>query len=491
MQRLSGLDAVFLSVETDVVPMHVGALLIIDRSAAPGFGFDAVREALRQRLHRMPAFRRSVRFPPLNLIHPVWIEDPAFDLDRHLLRAELPTPGTHAQLETLTGQLLETRLPRDRPLWQVHYIEGLATGQVAVLWKIHHACFDGVLGAEMFSRLLDASPDEAPPLAPERPWKPDRIPGDLEMLAWTARSALAAPGRLLRLGRDTIKAVMALRNPARTPASTPMPAPTTALGPADAVKGSRLPLLAPHCRFNTAISGRRSYAFGRFSMKTIRAVKTAFNATINDVVLAVCAQAARDYLLQKGGLPGQPLVAAIPISVRRKDDDSATNQVVVGRVSLATDIADPAERLRAMCSRMKRVKRVHQSLPTRLLMEWIEVPLPAVLARMAQLNESLGVLDHLRVPANLVISNIPGPQQPLYLAGARLHAMYPASIAYHGLGLNITLMSYCDQLQVGLTAHPDTVPDVAVFLRFMRKALADLHACARDTRRGEGNRGPA
>lgn len=466
MQRLSGLDAVFLSTETDTVPMHVGALLILDPARSPGFGITTIRAALQARLHLVPAFRRRPVFAPMNLIHPVWIEDPDFDLDRHLFRTELPAPGTHAQLESLVGELYAPRLPRDRPLWQIHCIEGLAKGRIALLWKVSHACFDGVLGAGMFSKLLDVTPDAPPPPPPERPWTPDRIPGEVEMLAWTARSTLAAPGRLIKLAQDTAQAIRTLRQNSKAPAP--------ALGPADSLPRARLPLLAPPCRFNTAITARRSYAFGSFSMKAVKAVKTAFDATVNDVIVTLCAQAARDYLLRYGGLPAKPLLAAIPISIRRKDDEAATNQVVVGRVNLATDIADPAERLRILSSRLKRVKRANKSLPAHLLLDWLEVPLPLVLARVAQLNESWGVMDHVQVPVNLVISNIPGPQQPLYLAGAKVEALYPASITYHGLGLNITLMSYCEQLHVGITAHPGTVPDVGYFLGCMRRTLSQL-----------------
>jgi WS/DGAT/MGAT family acyltransferase len=464
MQRLSGLDAVFLNVETDTVPMHVAALFIVDPHNAPGFGFEAVRDMYQRRLHLLPAFRRRAMAMPLNLIHPFWIEDPDFQIDHHFTRTVLPEPGTHAELEKLVGKLFARRLDRSRPLWELHYIEGLASGHIACLLKAHHACFDGVMGAGLFAKVLDTAPDAPEPPPPARPWVPDRIPTRAQMAWWTARSAAGAPWHLFGLLRDTGAELRKMRTAPASPADPAAPA-----------KSAGLPVLAPRTCFNAAITPARSYAFGSLSLNTVKAIKAKYGVTVNDVILAICAEATRGYLLKYGDLPDEPLVAAVPMSVRSKEDDgSSGNRVLVGRVNLATDIVDPVERLLAMSARMHRVKRVHKSLPTKLLMDWINVPLPALLGGVTSLNERLGVQNFLNVPFNLVISNIQGPQEPLYLAGAKMLALYPASIAYHGLGINITLMSYCDMLNVGITAHPLTVPDVDYYLHLMRQALSEL-----------------
>ncbi|MDR3418329.1 MAG: wax ester/triacylglycerol synthase family O-acyltransferase [Nevskia sp.] len=464
MQRLSGLDAAFLSVETDTVPMHVGALLVVDPRGAPGFGFEAVREAMQQRMHVMPAFRRRPVEAPLNLIHPFWVEDPEFRIDRHLKRATVPAPGTHAELEQLAARLFEPRLQRDRPLWEIYYIDGLASGEVACLWKMHHACLDGVLGAELFARALDTSANALPP-APAREWVPDRMPGRMQ-LAWrTVRSAAAAPRRMIGLAGETAAALRTLMAARSAPQER---------GAEKAPAQRKLPMFGPRTCFNTMVTAKRSYAFGTLPLDAVRSVKTVFGGTVNDVVLALCGEAARRYLLKYGELPDRPLVAAVPLSLRGKDDMSPTNRVTIARVNMATDVADPVERLRAISARMNRVKHVRKSFPTKVMMDWIDLPMPAMLSRVAKLNESYRGMDHLQMPFNLVVSNIVGPQAPMYLAGARLQALYPMSIAYHGLGINITLMSYCDALNVGITAHPETVPDVDYFFQAMRKSLDEL-----------------
>lgn len=236
---------------------------------------------------------------------------------------------------------------------------------------------------------------------------------------------------------------------------------------------------APRMRFNTTITARRSYGFGSLSLSDIKLVKNRFGVSVNDVVLCLCAEALRQYLLARKELPRQPLIAAIPMSVRTQEEQgSAGNKVTMARAQLATDIADPVERLQALSRKMGKVKSTMKAIPAKLMMDWAHAPPPAVMAQAARLYENFSIQDAVKPPYNLVISNVPGPPVPLFLAGAQVTAHYPISIPYHGLACNITVFSYQDNLDVGITAHRGTVPDAEHLVDLMAQALAGLKARA-------------
>lgn len=477
MKQLSGLDTVFLNLETNAVPMHIGSVTILDpKTAGADFSFEAVKNLIERRLHLLPMFRRRLVRSPLNLDMPYWIEDPEFEISQHVRHRALPRPGNDRQLADFVCDVIGTGLDRGMPLWRIYYVEGLSGGRAALVSKIHHACFDGVAGAELLGTLLDLTevPREVPP--PETEWRPDPIPSPMQLAVTSLRNLAARPREAVRLLRDTApflfsagRAALAHRR-AKEDTKRKPPADEQSVG------------AAPRMRFNTTITALRSYAFRSLSLADVKLVKNAFGTSVNDVVLCICAEALRGYLLDKKDLPAHSLVAAVPVSVRSAADKGEHgNKIVMARTALHTEIADPLERLAALSKRMNRVKKSFKATPARLMMDWINVPAPAMLAQAARLYENFSIQDYMYPPFNLVISNVPGPAQPLFLNGARVLANYPISIPYHGLGFNITVLSYQDNLDVGLTAHRGTVPDIEQVMDRIAGALAELKTHAQQS----------
>ena len=485
MKQLSGLDTMFLNLETNAVPMHVGGVAILDPSSAPeGFGFAHLKKHIERRLHLLPMFRRRLLASPLALDQPYWIEDPDFDLENHVRHRALPSPGTAQQLSEFVCDVVSTRLDRSMPLWRVYYVEGLEGGKVAVITKIHHACIDGVSGAEMMGTLLDFSVEGRAIAPPEHPWTPDTVPSQKELLATSLRNFSQSPGEALRLLKESAGVAIHL---ARGMLSAKFEAFRDPKGPPeepayDRENGMKSGVTAPRMLFNTTITARRSYACRSLSLADVKFVKNAFGCSVNDVVLCISAEALRNYLNSKDALPSKSLVAAIPVSVRTEEEKgTAGNKVTMARTTLGTHIADPVERLRAIGARMGKVKQNLKAVPARLIMDWANVPAPGLVAQAARLYENFSIQNLHAPPYNLVISNVPGPPQPLFFAGARVLANYPVSIPYHGLAFNITVMSYQNNLDIGLTGHRGTVPDPEVIMDGMVAALNKLKAAAATT----------
>jgi diacylglycerol O-acyltransferase / wax synthase len=475
MKQLSGLDSMFLNFETAEAPMHVGGVSVLDLAKAPpGFGFEAVRARISGRLHLLPSFRRRLVQMPLNLIPAFWIEDPDFRFDRHVQRIKLKRPGSDAQLAALVAELVGKPLERDRPLWAFWYVEGLSGRRAACISIIHHACIDGVSGAELLSKLLDLEPDAVVGPGPSAAWDPDEYPLAVDRLMFTARQAWSRNRQFLGLLRSSLPVARDLvRSRFGGKAAV-------AEAPEPAGEGSLAGIkTAPRTRFNVRIDGRRSYAFRSLSLTRIKALKNKLGITVNDAVLAVCAGALRQYLQEKGELPEQALVAAVPISVRQDSErEAGGNRVTMLSAVLPTHLDAPLERVAAVSRSTSKLKKTHQAVPARLLMDWMELPAPALMASAARLYENFVNRDRIKPLVNVVISNVPGPPAPLYLAGAPLLANYPVSIPYHGLALNITVISYRDQLDVGLTAYLEAVPDIAHLLDLMADELDGLEAAA-------------
>jgi WS/DGAT/MGAT family acyltransferase len=372
------------------------------------------------------------------------------------------------------------------PLWRSYYVEGLSGGRVALLTKVHHACIDGVSGAELLGVLLDLTPvpRQVPP--PETPWEPEPIPSPIALAVNTARNMATRPREAWRLLKETGPVLFSAGRAAlaqrRARAEAPGAEAEAAAQPEDRSIGA-----APRMRFNTTITARRSFACRSLPLADIKLIKNAFGTTVNDVVLCLCAEALRRYLLGKHELPEQSMVAAVPVSVRTEEEKGTQgNKVTMARTALHTEIADPVERLQALNKRMDKVKKSFKATPARRMMDWMNVPAPALLAQAARLYENFSMQDYVYPAYNLVISNVPGPQQPLYLAGARVLANYPVSIPYHGLAFNITVMSYIDSLDFGLTAHRTTVPDIDALMDLVVEALATLKQRAEQAVRKAG-----
>jgi diacylglycerol O-acyltransferase / wax synthase len=464
MQRLSGLDASFLYMETPNSHMHVAGLMVLDPSSVPGgFDIDRVRDFYASRLHLAAPFRRRLVQVPLGLHHPLWIEDPDFDLDYHIRHIAVPPPGGDRQLADLAAHLVAIQLDRSRPLWESWVIEGLEQGHVGVLTKVHHAAVDGVAGNEIIVAMMQLSPDDEAP-QPAEPWQPDRVPTDVERLGYGIFSLARQPVRLARTVRRTAEAALQ-REATLLPDTNPPPG----------------PFAAPRTSINTALSPHRAYAFTSMSLPDVKAVKNAFSVTVNDVVLALAAGALRRYLDDVGESPDAPLIAMVPVSIRTEAERGTSgNQVGSMLASLATDVDDPAERLLAIHEGTKAAKERREAIGANSLRQWAEFAAPAVAGRAARLYSRTRMADRHRPLFNVTVSNIPGPPFPLYSAGARVVAHYPMGPIFDGGGLNITVMSYLEQLDFGLVTCKDVIADPWVLADGLVESLEELKKAADD-----------
>ncbi len=480
MRQLTSLDAQFLALESARQTGHVGGLAILDPSTAPGgsLGVADIQALLEQRLALLPPFRWRLAEVPLGLDYPYWIDDPDFDLHFHVRELALPSPGSHEQLSDQVARIVARPLDRSRPLWELYLIHGLESGNVAMLTKIHHALIDGLSGAEIMGLLLDLSPEGRELPDPPEPGKPDERPGQIEMLGRGLMGLPRYPLRMLKALPGTVP------NVDEVPAIFGgIPGAGTVGRIAGRVQGvvsgdgrrGRNTLQAPKTSFNGRISPHRRFAFGQIPLEDVKEVKRARGVTVNDVVVAMCAGAVRRWLVKHDDLPDEPLVAQIPVSVRT-DEQAGTygNRIMLMSAPLYTDEPDPVKRLEATHDAMLDMKDRHKALPADLLQGANELIPPAVFSRAARLTFRLSTSRPGRPAWNLVISNVPGPQFPLYCAGARLVANYPVSVITDGMGLNITVMSYDGHLDFGIVADRDLIPDVDLMLGWLAEELDAL-----------------
>ncbi|MGH9068956.1 MAG: WS/DGAT/MGAT family O-acyltransferase [Acidimicrobiales bacterium] len=480
MRRLSGLDAGFLSMETASMHMQVASACIFDPAGVDGgWTFDRVRALVESRLALVPPFRRRLVEVPFQLHHPVWVEDPDFDLDYHLRRAALPSPGGVGELAGFAADVMGRPLDRSRPLWEMYVLEGLEGGRSALVAKTHHAAIDGVSGAELMAQLLDVEPnpgERSSPGEPSRgkpssgepppadPWRPDRVPSDFEMLAYAVSSLALQPAALVVAVDHAVKVGLNLAKRNREPDVRPPPAPFS----------------APRTSLNQSITPHRRCAFTRLPLDDMRAVRAALGGTVNDVVLAVAAGALRHYLAARGEDPEESLVALVPISVRGEGEEGTLgNRVSAMLVSLATAVADPAERLRVISEGTRQAKAQGRAIGAGTLTDWAELAAPAVAALAARLVSRMKVFDLVRPAFNVVVSNVPGPGFPLYCAGAPMEAIYPMGPVADGAGLNMTVMSYRGTMFFGLVACRETVPALDEVADHLGGALDELVEAAR------------
>ena len=467
MQRLTGLDATFLYLETPTNHMHVASTCIFDPSTVPGgYSFEGVRELVRDRLPLLPPFRRRLVEIPFQLHHPLWIEDPDFDLDYHIRRAALPSPGGEQELAEFAGEVISRQLDRRHPLWEMYVVEGLENGLIATVTKTHHAAIDGVSGAELTVNLLDLQPEPSPTPEEDPPWRPDRIPTDVELVGFAMTSLSRQPIRMAKTLRRTTEMALNLRRRNRTPDVTPPPAPFS----------------APKTSINTSITPHRRFAFEQVSLDEAKMVKNKLGGTVNDVVLALCSGALRSYFASRGETLDSDLVGMVPVSVRSEDEKGAMgNRVSSMLVSLASSIDDPVERLHAITEGTKGAKDQEKAIGADTLADWTEFAAPAVAARAARLYSRMRLADRHRPIFNVTISNVPGPNFPLYSAGARMVAMYPMGPIADGAALNMTVMSYMGTMFFGLNACKETVPDVWDIAHGIRAAMDELTKVADQT----------
>jgi WS/DGAT/MGAT family acyltransferase len=482
MRQLTSLDAQFLAMESSRMYGHVGGLAIYDPSTAPGGTLSAadVCRLVSERLHLLEPFTWRMVPVPFDLDHPYWIEDPDFDLDFHIRESAVPPPGTDRQIAETVSRIFARPLDRAHPLWELYVVHGLPEGRVGMLTKIHHAAVDGVSGAEIMGLLLDASPEgrEIPP-APPGAQRGERVPGQVEMLA---RGALGLPRQNLRALRalpSTLPNVFDLPGAEVVPGVHTLgrltDAARAALGRRDPALLERSPATPPRTIFNGRISPHRRFSFGTLSLARIKAIKSELGVTVNDVVVAICAGAVRSWLLDRDALPEAPLVAMVPVSVRtRAQKGTFGNRVGMILAPIPTDEPDPRRRLLRAHEALRAAKERHGALPAELLQDATQFIPPAVHARASRAVLRLTTVRQVRPALNLVISNVPGPRFPLFCAGAKLLGNHPVSVISHGVGLNITCMSYLDGVDFGIVADRDQVSDAWPLMDAVREELATL-----------------
>ncbi len=468
LKPLSGLDSLFLHLETPATPMHVGAAHLLERPRRSGDFLLRVRRHIAGRLHLSPVFTRQLANMPLDFANPVWVRAETVDLTKHIVRVTLPAPGTQAQFEAAIARLHAQPLDRSRPLWRFHVIEGLQDGGLGFYSKVHHATLDGASGVAFAQAMLDFAPS---PRAVE-PARRRRIehPGVVALIGTALKTSGSQTVNLVRLAARA----RAGRRDGLSPGSTGF---------------SRNLTFGPRTAFNRAIDGGRSFATASLPLAEVRRLAKANEATLNDVVLTLVGGALRDYFRTRGGVPAKSLIVAMPVSLREAGNTEATTLATMTLASLATHIADPIERLQAVKASTQAAKEVTRQLKGLIPTDFPSLGLPWLLSAAASLYGRTSLADRIPPIANLVISNVPGPDVPLYLAGARLKTYWPVSIVEHGLGLNITLQSYAGSLEFGIIAARVGIPDARPLARGLEHALTALQrASDARTRRPPQNR---
>ena len=464
MKHLSVVDGAFLHLETPEMPMHVGSLNLFE--PPPGYAggwYEAVKAHVAGRMHLAPVFTRKLAPMPFDLANPVWIDDDDIDLDYHMRYVVLPRPGTIEQLHALVARLHSSLLDRSRPLWEFYVIEGLADGRLAFYCKVHHAAIDGQAGVTMGTTVFDLSP-EPRPVRPPRRRRGNRYQlGVAELLAAGAQNQLQQVLRIGRLLPSMARAMLGLAREA-----------WAARGEAGAAR--RLGL-APPTPFNVSITNQRAFAGVSLPLAEAKRVGKALGASVNDVVLWLCSTALRAYLKESRELPAASLVAAVPISLRAEGDTTMNNQVAGTLIDLGTQQADGRARLQTILAGTTAMKRQMGRLRGVIPTDFPSIGSPWLLGGLVSLYGRTGLADRLRL-ANVTISNVPGVQVPVYLAGAKMLDYYPVSIVVHGVALNITVQSYMGRLCFGLIACRRAAPDVHELGVQLERALGALSELA-------------
>jgi len=458
MRRLGGTDALFLSLETPNWHQHVGGLTIIDPEGRT-ITYEKMVANLTDRVRYAPKFTWKLKEMPLSFERPVWVDDEDFDIRRHVRRIAVPSPGGAKEIGEVAGSIMSTQLDRRRPLWELWFIEGLEGGKVAILLKYHHCLADGVAGASLASALLDLEPEPAGSLLPlpsPEEASAGSAPSDLELLARSLRPDIRRPLRVARY-----MSALATKG-------------VTAITRIHSDGENRAILRAPKTPFNAPIGPRRELAFSSVALEDLKSLKKLHDVKVNDVVLAVTAGALRRYLEKHDALPDAPLVTAVPVSTRAKGDTSLDNQISNMFVSLATDIADPVERLQAIRKSTQSAKAMSKAIGARDIQSIGEVASPLILGAAVRAIYRTQLMSGIPLRINTVVSNVPGPSVPLYMCGGRVVAVFPSSVILEGMGLNVTVFSYIDRLDFGLQVDPDLVPDVWLIAEEIPVALAEL-----------------
>jgi diacylglycerol O-acyltransferase / wax synthase len=457
LRPLSGLDAGFLYLEEAGTPMHVGSLMLLEVPAKRGYDFyQSLLDLLAERLPKAPALRRVLQNAPAGLGHPMWRDGGDVALEHHVLRRKLRAPGTDKQLHALVATLHAGMLPRDRPLWQFVVIEGHRSGCVALHTRVHHALLDGQGGVALAQVLLDLEARQ-PAKRRRGAVHHDEVeqPGIAEVASASLRAGVQQFARMFRALPETLRLAREGVADAR--------------GLVGRLRDSVL--LAPRTPFNAKVGKARSFSTVSLPLADVKQISRSFGVSLNDVVMALVAHAVRQFLLAQRRLPTKPMIAAMPVSLRESGNADSNNQVSMVQVALATQVRDDVERLRSIATATGAIRQQVSTLRHLIPTDFPGLAAPIWASGLSRLWARGNIAEKLPALANLVVSNVPGPPMSLYLAGARLVHNYPVSIVTHGLGLNFTVQSYAGQMEFGIIACRDAVPDAALLSNGLRAAL--------------------
>jgi diacylglycerol O-acyltransferase / wax synthase len=461
-------DASFLHQEGPSSHMHVGGVIVVE---GPPPGMEDFLEEIRRRLHLVPRYRHKLAHTALDSGRPVWVDDPSFHLEFHVRHTALPSPGRWEQLQDLTARIFSQALDRSRPLWEMWLVEGLEEDRFAVISKTHHSLIDGIAGVDLATVLFDVSPEPPPIGHSDRPWRPHPEPGSAELLAAGLRGAVRV-GTELAAG-----AIAALLSPERTLAA----AREAAEGIGEIVWAGLNP--APPTPFNVEIGPHRRFVGIAARLDDFKLVKDTFGGTVNDVVLTVVAGALRSFLIERGvHTEGLELRALVPVSVRTADERHRMgNRIAAMRGPLPVYIADPIQRLRFVRQAMDGLKESKQALGAEVIANAQNFAPPTILAQASRINFSTRLF-------NLIVTNVPGPQFPLYVLGRRMERVYPVAFLPQNHALAIAIMSYCGEMNFGLLGDFDALPDIQLLGESIADELQTLVRLAREreSRNGQG-----
>jgi diacylglycerol O-acyltransferase len=443
-RRLRGNDAIYLYGESDSMPMHTLGTMIVDASTHPGFDFDHVLATIRSRVHMMPPFRQRLLEIPFDLGNPILADDPDFRIENHVRRIGAPAPGGLRELSEVVGMLAEQPLERSKPLWEMWYVDGMKDGRIALVTKLHHCVMDGASGSAQMAGLLDIEPDTCVP-PPSKPWNPKPLPSALELASSSAFERVVSPQRVAGALFDSAKGLLS-----RIRAEQEI----------DSRGEERGGWLGPRTPLNRSLTRHRSVAYGSVLLDDIKRVKTAFDVTVNDAVLAAFSLALRRYLLEHDALPDQPLNCSMPVSLKTDAErQDLSNKVTGATIQLPTQLDDPVEVIEAIHLATENAKSVLAAIEVEIIPQWLEI-IPGSLAEIAlRAIRDTKIVDIMPPPFNVLLSNVMGPPIPLYFGGARVEAVYPMGPCGEGMGLNVTVLSNMGRLDIGVLTCTEAVPD--------------------------------
>lgn len=468
MKHLSGLDATFLHFETPEMPMHVGSLNVLELPKGyKGDFYEDAKAFMASRIHLADVFTRKLALMPFDLSNPVWVDDDDIDIDYHVRHITLPKPGTNRQLQQYVARLHSSLIDRSRPMWEFYIFDGLQSGDVALYTKVHHAGIDGQAGVEVGKAIFDLEPTGRVVKPPrDKPRRNGYQLGMAELATAALRNTAAQYVKLYKMLPALGKALSSLASPSAD--STPADAKALA---------KRFDLTAPRTPFNVSITNQRSFAGRTIPLAETKAIAKHFGVTLNDVVMATVSGALRSYLKDSNELPDKSLVAGVPVSLREAGDDTANNQASMILVSLASDIKDPLERLKAINRSSTQSKSTMNKFKAVVLDDFPMFGAPWLMSGVASMVGRSGLVNVLPPMANVAISNVAGAPFPMYFAGALVTCYYPVSIASQGMALNVTVQSYNGRMDYGLIACRRAVPDITEIGDYMlaeHKKLMDL-----------------